>query len=147
MAPADEQQPAASTAPAANEEALLKSLKSLGMYNDMFSSAAANIDAKRSDPAGAAKTLTTLIPAMAKEGVPGFLLKTAVTAAEIVKDKGAGAHPATRYFAEECAKLNEDDFKNLAKPLRLLVQATQKAKLPAPQAPRAWVGDKRKPGL
>lgn len=143
MTPADEPQPA-EPQPAANEETLLKSLKSLGMYNDMFSSAAANIDAKRSDPAGAAKTLTSLIPAMAKEGVPGFLLKTAVTAAGIVKEKGAAAHPATRYFAEECAKLNEDDFKNLAKPLRLLVLTTQKAKLPAPQAPRAWVGDKKR---
>lgn len=142
MTPADEQPPSA-----ASEEAFLKTLKNLGVYNDMFSSASAGIDAKRSDPAGAAKTLTGLIPAMAKEGVPGFLLNTAATAAGIVKDKGPAAHPATRYFAEECAKLNEEDFKNLTKPLRILVQATQKAKLPAPQAPRGWVGDKRKPGL
>jgi hypothetical protein len=141
MAPADEPQTTAS------EEAFLKGLKSMAVYTDMLSNAAASIDTKRSDPAGAVKTLTAMIPALAKEGVGPFLLRNAVTAADLLKTKGSMAHPAVRLYAEECAKLGEEDFQNLAKPLRLFVQAVQKAKLPAPQAPRGWVGDKKRPGL
>ncbi|TAL30988.1 MAG: hypothetical protein EPN97_11675 [Alphaproteobacteria bacterium] len=139
MAPADEPQQ-----PAASEEAFLKGLKSMAMYTDMFTNAAASIDTKRSDPAAAAKTLTSMVPALAKEGVGPFLLRNAVTAADLLKTKGTTAHPAVRFYAEECAKLNENDFRDLAKPLRLFVQAVQKSKLPAPQAPRGWVGDKKR---
>lgn len=138
MTPADEPQSATS------EEAFLKGLKGMAMYTDMFSNAAATIDTKRSDPAAAAKTLTSVVPALAKEGVGPFLLRNAVTAAELLKARGSMAHPAVRFYAEECAKLNEDDFRDLVKPLRLFVQAVQKSKLPAPQAPRAWAGDKKR---
>jgi hypothetical protein len=66
----------------------------------------------------------------------------AAAAAELLKARGASAHPAVKFCADESAKLSDDDFKALVKPLRLLVQTVAKAKLPAPQAPRGWVGDK-----
>jgi hypothetical protein len=139
MAPADE--------PVADEDAFLKRLKSLATYADMFSNAAASIDTGRSDPGSASKLVTAIVPGVAKEGLEGFLRNTAATAATLAKEKGAAAHPATVFFAQESAKLGDDDFKNLAKPLRLLVQTIAKAKIPAPQAPRAWAGDKPKRGF
>ena len=142
MAPTDT--PAAPTptpaAPAAAEDAFLKRLKGLTTYTDMFATAAAS-----ADPASTGKMITSVVPAVAKEGLEGFMRNTAATAAAIAKEKGANAHPATRYCADEFGKLSDDDFKGLVKPLRVMVQAIQKSKLPAPQAPRAWVGDKRKP--
>ena len=149
MAPADETTPATPTQPAApaavSEDAFLKRLKGLALYTDMFSNAAANIDAKRSDTSAAAKMVTAVVPAVAKEGLEAFMRNNAAMATALLKEKGAMAHPATKYLAEESAKLSDDDFRGLVKPLHLTVLAVQKAKLPAPQAPRAWVGDKPKP--
>ena len=127
------------------EDAFLKRLKGLATYTDMFSNAAAALDTGKGDPDAQTRMLGALIPAIKSEGLEGFMRNNATAAAELLKARGAAAHPAVKFCAEESAKLSDDDFKALAKPLRLLVQTVAKAKLPAPKAPRAWVGDKRTP--
>jgi hypothetical protein len=129
---------------AAAEDAFLKRLKGLTAYTDMFSSAAATLDTGHGDPASQSRMLGSLVPAIAKEGLEGFMRNNAQAAAELVKARGAAAHPAVKLCADESAKISDDDFKALVKPLRLLVQTIAKAKLPYPQAPRGWVGDKPK---
>lgn len=125
------------------EEAFLKQLKSQSAYADLVDLAVTKLEKGGSTPDAAAKSLAALMPGIDRDGIEGALRKRALLFAGIAKLRGADAHPALKYFGDEAAKLSDDDFKALAKPLRLFSAALSKSKLPPPApAKRGWVGDK-----
>ncbi len=125
------------------EEAFIKNLKSQSLYADMLSGAASDLDTGRGKPDAVRKTLGSLIPGMDSSGIEGLLRKDALIFSGIAKVRGTAAHPAIKLYADEAAKFSDDDFKNLAKPLRLLVQTMSKAKsIPLQPVKRGWVGDR-----
>jgi hypothetical protein len=127
------------------EEAFVKNLKSQSLYADMISSAASDLDTGRSKPDTVRKMLGSLIPGMDSSGIEGVLRKDALIFSGIAKIRGSATHPSIKLYADESAKFSDDDFKNLGKPLRLLVQTISKAKsVPIQPVKRAWVGDKPK---
>jgi hypothetical protein len=128
------------------EEAFVKYLRSQSLYSDMISGAASNLDTGRDKPANVSKTLGALIPGLDASGVEGMLRKDALIFSGLAKLRGSAAHPAIKHYADGAARFSDEDYKNLAKPLRLLVQTMSKAQsVPLAPAKRAWAGDKRTP--
>lgn len=124
------------------EEAFLKQLKSQSAYADLVDLAVTKIE-KGGAPDVAAKSLAAMMPGIDRDGIEGALRKRAVLFAGIARLRGADAHPALKYFGDEASKLSDEDFKALAKPLRLFSAALSKSKLPPPApAKRGWAGDK-----